>query len=68
MPLTGEAEPERACALAWDARTTSVGVLAIRRFLRPVCYQDMPARLLPEALRDDNPLGVWRRVDGRLGH
>ena len=36
-----------------DSRTTSVGTLAIRRFLRPVCYQDMPAVLLPPELRDD---------------
>ncbi|MBP2301241.1 aldehyde dehydrogenase (NADP(+)) [Azospirillum picis] len=50
-----------------DSRTTSVGTLAIRRFLRPVCYQDLPAELLPEALRDGNPLGIWRRVDGALG-
>ncbi|PWC35737.1 aldehyde dehydrogenase (NADP(+)) [Azospirillum sp. TSO35-2] len=50
-----------------DSRTTSVGTLAIRRFLRPVCYQDLPAELLPEALRDGNPLGLWRRVDGVLG-
>jgi NADP-dependent aldehyde dehydrogenase len=47
-----------------DARSTSVGTLAIQRFLRPVCYQDVPAVLLPEALRDDNPLGIWRKVDG----
>ena len=33
-------------------RSTSVGTLAIRRFLRPVCYQDMPQTLLPPALRD----------------
>ena len=50
-----------------DPRSTSVGTLAIRRFLRPVCYQDLPAELLPEALRDGNPLGLWRRVDGELG-
>ncbi|KAA0581900.1 aldehyde dehydrogenase (NADP(+)) [Azospirillum sp. B21] len=50
-----------------DARSTSVGTLAIRRFLRPVCYQDIPADLLPEAVRDGNPLGLWRRVDGTLG-
>ena len=50
-----------------DGRTTSVGTLAIRRFLRPVCYQDFPAELLPEALRDGNPLGLWRRIDGALG-
>jgi alpha-ketoglutaric semialdehyde dehydrogenase len=50
-----------------DGRTTSVGSLAIRRFLRPVCYQDLPAELLPESLRDDNPLGLWRRIDGQPG-
>ncbi|OEU95998.1 aldehyde dehydrogenase (NADP(+)) [Streptomyces oceani] len=47
-----------------DGRTTSVGTLAIERFLRPVCYQSMPADLLPPALADDNPLGLPRRVDG----
>ena len=50
-----------------DSRTTSVGSLAIRRFLRPVCYQDLPEALLPEALRDANPLHLWRRIDGVLG-
>jgi alpha-ketoglutaric semialdehyde dehydrogenase len=50
-----------------DGRSTSVGSLAIRRFLRPVCYQDMPMELLPEALRDGNPLNLWRRVNGELG-
>jgi NADP-dependent aldehyde dehydrogenase len=50
-----------------DGRSTSVGSLAIRRFLRPVCYQDFPAGLLPEALRDGNPLGIIRRVNGKLG-
>ena len=49
-----------------DSRTTSVGATAIERFLRPVCYQDLPAGLLPEALRDDNPLGLARVVDGVL--
>ncbi|PXX99793.1 aldehyde dehydrogenase (NADP(+)) [Halomonas sp. LBP4] len=48
-----------------DSRTTSVGSAAIQRFLRPVCYQNLPAGLLPEALRDDNPLGVSRLVDGK---
>ena len=46
--------------------TTSVGTAAIERFLRPVCYQNAPAEVLPEALRDDNPLGIPRRVDGQL--
>ncbi|HWI73407.1 MAG TPA: hypothetical protein VNT55_15730, partial [Baekduia sp.] len=45
---------------------TSVGLTALRRFLRPVTYQDAPQALLPEALRDGNPLGIWRRVDGVL--
>jgi NADP-dependent aldehyde dehydrogenase len=49
-----------------DSRTTSVGATAIDRFLRPVCYQDVPAELLPEALRDENPLGLARMVDGTL--
>lgn len=47
-----------------DARSTSVGSLAIRRFVRPVCYQDFPQHLLPPALRDDNPEGLLRLVDG----
>jgi 2,5-dioxopentanoate dehydrogenase len=34
-----------------DGRSTSVGSLAIERFLRPVCYQDLPAALLPPELR-----------------
>jgi alpha-ketoglutaric semialdehyde dehydrogenase len=50
-----------------DSRTTSVGTMAIERFLRPVCYQDLPVELLPEALRDGNPLGVARVWDGKLG-
>ncbi|GAA3849417.1 aldehyde dehydrogenase (NADP(+)) [Amycolatopsis tucumanensis] len=49
-----------------DSRTTSVGSLAIERFLRPVAYQDVPAALLPPVLRDGNPEGVWRRIDGEL--
>ncbi|MGY1836653.1 aldehyde dehydrogenase (NADP(+)) [Blastococcus sp. SYSU DS0510] len=45
---------------------TSVGMTAIRRFLRPVTYQDVPAALLDEALQDRNPAGIPRRLDGRL--
>ncbi|KAF0285008.1 2,5-dioxovalerate dehydrogenase [Spiribacter sp. SSL99] len=47
-----------------DSRSTSVGTRAMERFLRPVAVQDMPAAALPPALRDDNPLGLPRRVDG----
>ncbi|MCE9662054.1 aldehyde dehydrogenase (NADP(+)) [Halomonas sp. M5N1S17] len=48
-----------------DSRTTSVGSAAIHRFLRPVCYQDLPDALLPEAIRDGNPLNLNRLIDGR---
>ena len=44
---------------------TSVGATAIRRFLRPVAFQNAPAAVLPPELRDENPLGIWRRVDGQ---
>jgi len=49
-----------------DSRATSVGAMAIERFLRPVCYQDMPASLLPEPLQDANPLHLPRLVDGKM--
>jgi len=49
-----------------DTRTTSVGTLAMMRFVRPVCYQDTPEGLLPPALRQANPLNIPRRVDGRM--
>jgi 2,5-dioxopentanoate dehydrogenase len=47
-----------------DGRSTSVGTLAIRRFLRPVCYQDLPEALLPPELQSDNPLGLSRLIEG----
>jgi len=50
-----------------DGRTTSVGSLAIERFLRPVCYQDVPSALLPDALHDGE-YRFERLVDGvRVG-
>lgn len=47
-----------------DSRFTSVGTKAILRFVRPVAYQRVPAALLPDALKDENPLGIWRKVNG----
>ncbi|MGR3907222.1 aldehyde dehydrogenase (NADP(+)) [Burkholderia sp. SR8] len=47
-----------------DTRTTSVGARAIERFLRPVSYQDVPDALLPDAIRNGNPLNVPQRIDG----
>lgn len=49
-----------------DSRFTSVGTDSIKRFARPVCYQDCPQDLLPDELKDNNPLGVSRLVDGAL--
>ena len=51
-----------------DPRSTSVGTLAIRRFQRPVCYQNFPPALLPEAVRDGNPLSLPRRINGEPQH
>ena len=49
-----------------DSRSTSVGAGAIDRFLRPVCYQDVPSYLLPESLADENPQKLPRIVNGDL--
>ncbi|NIE73317.1 aldehyde dehydrogenase (NADP(+)) [Pantoea sp. Ap-967] len=49
-----------------DARGTSVGTLSIERFLRPVCYQNYPESLLPDALKNSNPLKIIRLVNGEL--
>ncbi len=54
----------------WPSTTasvhTSVGPTALRRFVAPVSYQNLPEALLPEVLRSDNPHGMWRRLDGEL--
>jgi alpha-ketoglutaric semialdehyde dehydrogenase len=49
-----------------DTRTTSVGTLAINRFLRPVAYQNLPQELLPATLQDTNPWQLNRRIDGTV--
>jgi alpha-ketoglutaric semialdehyde dehydrogenase len=48
-----------------DVRFTSVGTAALYRFVRPLCYQDFPPALLPDQLKDDNPLRLRRMVDGK---
>jgi len=53
----------------WPATTsqhTSVGVTALRRFLRPIAYQDAPEASLPRELVESNPMRIPRRVDGVL--
>jgi len=49
-----------------DGRSTSVGTAAIFRFTRLVCYQSFPGGALPDELKDENPLGLWRTVDGNM--
>lgn len=46
--------------------TTSVGMTAIKRFMRPVAFQNMPDALLPDALKRSNPLNIWRTLNGEL--
>ena len=48
-----------------DSRTTSVGTAAIHRYARPVCYQNFPQSLLPDELKDSNPLGVRQMINGK---
>jgi NADP-dependent aldehyde dehydrogenase len=54
----------------WPATTnalhTSVGATSLRRWLRPIALQNVPDAFLPEVLRDANPLGIPRRIDGKL--
>jgi NADP-dependent aldehyde dehydrogenase len=49
-----------------DVRFTSVGTAALQRFVRPISYQDFPAAQLPDSLKDENSLGIWRLVNGTL--
>ncbi len=49
-----------------DSKTTSVGTLAINRFTRPVSYQNFPDEFLPDELKNSNPLGIWRLINGEI--
>jgi 2,5-dioxopentanoate dehydrogenase len=49
-----------------DSRSTSVGTYAIKRFARPFTFQSAPQRLLPEELKDENTLNIWRTVNNEL--
>jgi len=50
-----------------DSRTSSVGTKAIERFSRFVCYQNFPQESLLDELKDENPLGIRRIIDGEFG-
>lgn len=49
-----------------DSRFTSVGADAIKRFARPLSFQNWSAVLLPPALKNENPLSIWRTVNNEL--
>ena len=49
-----------------DARFTSVGTDAFLRWVKPLAFQNTPQQFLPPALKDENPLGIWRMVNGIL--
>jgi NADP-dependent aldehyde dehydrogenase len=49
-----------------DARFTSVGADGIKRFARPISFQNCPDNLLPDELKNENPLGIWRTVNNEL--
>jgi NADP-dependent aldehyde dehydrogenase len=51
--------PYPATTAPWS---TSVGLAAVRRFLRPVAFQSVPDGLLPPPLQEANPLGIERRA------
>jgi NADP-dependent aldehyde dehydrogenase len=49
-----------------DSRFTAVGADGIKRFARPVCFQSWSNDLLPEELKNENPLGLWRTLNNQL--
>lgn len=49
-----------------DSRFTSVGADGIKRFARPLCFQNWPNDQLPDELKNENPLGIWRTVNNEL--
>ena len=49
-----------------DSRFTSVGADGIKRFARPVAFQNWDNNLLPDELKNENPLGIWRTVNSEL--
>lgn len=51
-----------------DSRFSAVGVSAVQRWVRPVCWQNAPDHMLPQALQDANPLGIRRKIDNVYTH
>jgi len=61
-PLTENAEEQAEII----SNAVKVGTDAIKRFTRPICYQDWPNELLPDELKNDNPLNIWRQIDNKF--
>lgn len=49
-----------------NSQFTAVGSDAIKRFTRPVCYQNFPQKNLPIELRNKNVLNIWRTINDKL--
>ena len=49
-----------------DSRFTSVGADGIKRFARPLAFQNWPNEFLPDELKDGNPLKIWRTINGEI--
>lgn len=49
-----------------DSRFGSVGADAIKRFARPIAFQNWSNELLPDELKNENPLGIWRTINNEL--
>ena len=47
-----------------DSRFSAVGINSIKRWLRPVSFQDFPQNLLPSELKNNNPLNIERNING----
>jgi len=46
-----------------DSKFSSVGLSSVKRWVRPVSFQDWPKKMLPEELKDENPLGIFRNLN-----
>lgn len=51
-----------------DPRFSSVGIDAVKRFVRPISFQNYPEHLLPDELKTENPLGIWRLFNNQWKH
>ncbi len=50
-----------------DGRFSAVGINAVKRWVRPVCYQNAPQNILPDSLKNENPLKIWRLKNNVFG-